>query len=345
MTARLDFELPAGLEAVAPPERRGIRRDGVRLLVGWRRSGLLLDQVFADLPDHLGAGDIVVVNTSATLPAAVPGITGGGVAVLVHFSAPHGARRWTVEVRSPIRHGSRPSPPLEPQTVVMPGGARAILRRPVDTAPRLWVADLVGTGDVLEYLATHGRPIRYGYAAADWPLTDYQTVFATHPGSAEMPSAGRPFTADVLTALVAKGVLVVPVVLHTGVASLESGDRPQPEWFEVGAPTAAAVSRAAEDGGRVIAVGTSVVRALESAADGRGGVRASSGITDLMVTASAGVSVVDGLVTGWHEPRASHLELVEAVAGGELTARLYRHALHGGYLWHEFGDSHLILRH
>ena len=165
----------------------------------------------------------------------MPALTRDGVSVLVHFSAPLAADRWTVEVRSPIRHGSRQAPPLDPQSLALPDGARAVLRHPVEGAARLWVADLVGTGEVGDYLAAHGRPVRYAYAGGEWPLSDYQTVYARQPGSAEMPSAGRPFTAELITVLVAKGVLVVPVVLHTGLASLEAGDRPQPEWFEVGA--------------------------------------------------------------------------------------------------------------
>lgn len=343
MTSVLDFELPTRLEAVAPPERTGTPRDGVRLMVGWRSSGLILDQVFGDVVDHLGAGDALVVNASRTLPAAVPALTDDGIAVLVHFSAPLGSHRWTVEVRSPFRHGSRPGPALGPQRLAMPGGATAILRHPVAEAPRLWVADLDGVGDVVNYLGIHGRPIRYAYAGGDWPLDDYQTVYGVHPGSAEMPSAGRPFTTDLITALVAKGVMVVPVLLHTGVASLESGDHPQPEWFGVTPSAAATVTGVRRGGGRVVAVGTSVVRALESAVDGTGGVVAGSGLTDHLITAAGGVRVVDGLITGWHEPRASHLDLVEAVAGLDLTARLYTHALDQGYRWHEFGDSCLIL--
>ncbi len=343
MTLAVDFELPIDLEAVAPPERRGIGRDGVRMMVGWRSSGMVLDQVFADLVCHLGAGDVLVVNTSRTLPAAVPALTRDDVAVLVHFSAPLAPDRWTVEVRSPFRHGSRQAPPLEAQSLALPDRARAVLRHPVEGAARLWVADLVGTGDVGDYLAAHGRPVRYAYAGGEWPLSDYQTVYARQPGSAEMPSAGRPFTAELITTLVAKGVLVVPVVLHTGLASLEAADRPQPEWFEVAASTAAVVTMARSRGGRVVAVGTSVVRALESASDGAGGVEAVSGLTDHLVTAAGGVAVVDGLITGWHEPRASHLDLVEAVAGPDLTGMLYRHAIDQRYLWHEFGDSCLVL--
>ncbi len=239
--------------------------------------------------------------------------------------APARRRRWT------------------PSRWRFPAGARAVLRHPVEGAGRLWVADLVGTGEVVDYLAAHGRPVRYAYAGGQWPLSDYQTVYARQPGSAEMPSAGRPFTAELITALVAKGVLVVPVVLHTGLASLEAGDFPQPEWFELAAPTAAIVTMARSRGGRVVAVGTSVVRALESARGGAGGVVATSGVTDHVVTATGGVAVVDGLITGWHDPRASHLDLVEGVAGPDLTGVLYRHAIEQRYLWHEFGDSCLIL--
>ncbi|MFB7232610.1 S-adenosylmethionine:tRNA ribosyltransferase-isomerase [Streptomyces fimicarius] len=208
---------------------------------------------------------------------------------------------------------------------------------------------------VPEFLRRYGRPIRYGYTERDQPLSAYQTVFAAPSpdgsGSAEMPSAARPFTAELVAELVHRGVLFAPLSLHTGVASAEAHEPPYPERFSVPAATAWLVNavRAARGGdraagGRVIAVGTTAVRALESAAGADGVVRPVAGWTDLVVTPRRGVRVVDGLLTGLHEPRASHLLMLEAVAGREALRLGYEAALQERYLWHEFGDVHLVLQ-
>ncbi len=214
---------------------------------------------------------------------------------------------------------------------------------PYGAAGRLWVAALDLPVPVLTWLAVHGRPIRYGYVERPWPISAYQNVYATEPGSAEMPSAGRPFTPEVITRLVAKGVGVTPIVLHTGVASLEADELPYPERVRVPAATAERVNATRSAGGRVVAVGTTVVRALESAAGVDGVVRPYDGWTDLVVTPERGVRVVGGLLTGWHEPEASHLLMLEAVAGDDLLRRSYDAGLAEGYRWHEFGDVHLLL--
>jgi S-adenosylmethionine:tRNA ribosyltransferase-isomerase len=196
---------------------------------------------------------------------------------------------------------------------------------------------------VVAYLRRTGRPIRYGYVPAPVALADYQTVFAREPGSAEMPSAGRPFTAGLVVDLVARGVDVAPVTLHTGVSSQEAGEPPQRERFAVPPTTARRVNAARAHGARVVAVGTTVTRALESAAGGDGTVRAAAGWTDLVLGPRRPARVVTGLVTGWHPPGASHLDLLEAVAGAELVQQAYDAALRERYLWHEFGDSCLLL--
>jgi S-adenosylmethionine:tRNA ribosyltransferase-isomerase len=213
------------------------------------------------------------------------------------------------------------------------------------TDGRLWLA-IVGTprsAPLVEHLMRFGRPIRYEYVSRDWPLSAYQTVFATEPGSAEMPSAGRPFTTALVTQLVSRGVTLAPLTLHTGVASAEAHERPYPEWFAVPAATARLVNAARAGGSRIIAVGTTVVRALESAATGAGQVAPAAGWTDLVVTPEREVHVVDGLLTGLHEPRASHLAMLETIAGPDLLARCYREAIDRRYLWHEFGDLNLLL--
>jgi S-adenosylmethionine:tRNA ribosyltransferase-isomerase len=231
------------------------------------------------------------------------------------------------------------------ESITLPAGASlTLLRRyPGPDAIRMWAASVAAGGDVGAFLARHGQPIRYSYVPDPWPLSAYQTVFARTPGSAEMPSAGRPFTAGLVTDLVAAGVVIAPITLHAGVASLEAGEPPLPERFAVPEPTAELVNLTRAEGRRVVAVGTTCTRALESAADAGGTVHARHGWTDLVLGAGHPARVVSGLVTGWHDPEASHLALLEAVAGQELVRAAYLEAERAGYLWHEFGDSCLLL--
>jgi S-adenosylmethionine:tRNA ribosyltransferase-isomerase len=339
MTVTMDFALPAELEAHEPPEARGLARDGVRLLVSEGATGQVSHHRFTELPALLRAGDLLVVNTSATMPAAVP-VAGSDLAV--HFSTERPSGRWLVELRRAA--GKGPFAEGAPgQRYALVGGASVTLRRPF-SGRRLWESDVdtLGRG-VPAYLSAFGEPIRYSYVAAPWPLSYYQTVFGTTPGSAEMPSASRPFTDRLVTALVSAGVQFAPILLHTGVASPEAYERPYPERFAVPAASARLVNAARAEGRRVIAIGTTAVRAVESAASPAGVVSAASGWTDLIVTPSRGVRVVDGLLTGFHEPRASHLDMLAAVAGPDLLARTYAAAVDATYLWHEFGDVNLIL--
>jgi S-adenosylmethionine:tRNA ribosyltransferase-isomerase len=345
----LAFELPARLEATAPPEARGVARDAVRLLVADGAAESLIHARFDELPALLAPGDLVVVNVSATLAAALPGRherDGRPVRVHVATRAPQLDERWrVVELRTP--DGSHPARGRAGETVALAGGAaRLELVASYASGSRLMLACLAqapGTPGMPELLERHGEPIRYGYVPRTWPLADYQNVYATTPGSAEMPSAGRPFTAQLVTALVAAGIAVAPITLHAGVSSPERHELPVPEQYAVPASTARLVNAARAAGGRVIAVGTTVVRALETAADDAGRVGADAGWTGLVIDPERGVRVVDGLITGWHEPEASHLLMLQAIAGEDLLRRSYRSALQNGYLWHEFGDSHLIL--
>ena len=347
MSAEEALESAPRAEAHEPPEARGLRRDEVRMLVARRDDGRLEHARFCDLPRFLDEGDVLVVNTSATLPAALTATRADGEAVRLHLSTPvPGAApgdeplRYVVELRradGPLRDGRTG------EWLALPGDARVQLLSPYLGHRRLWVAELQLPGPLFEYLELHGRPISYPYLHGEHPLADFQTAYATVPGSAEMPSAGRPFTPELVTALVARGVVIAPVTLHTGVSSLESGERPYPEWFRVPASTARLVTAARDWGGRVIAVGTTVVRALESAADTEGTVATAEKWTGLVVSTENGVRAVHGLLTGWHDPDASHLDLLKAVGGPDLIERSYRSAAANGYLWHEFGDVHLIL--
>jgi S-adenosylmethionine:tRNA ribosyltransferase-isomerase len=342
----LAFELPESLEATAPPESRGVARDGVRLMVA-HASGGVAHHVFSDLPDVLHRGDLLVINVSATLPAAVPGRREDGSACRVHFSTrvPRLDDSWrVVELRS--ADGTRPARGRAGENVALRGGARLELVAPYASGARLLLARLTaaGHGTTDDYLASYGEPIRYGYVRERWPLEAYQNVYAQLPGSAEMPSAGRPVTERLLTRLAANGILLAPILLHTGVSSPERHEGPYPEYYEVPVETAQLANAVRSWGGRVVAVGTTVVRALETTAERfDGALRGGSGWTGLRITPERGLRVVDGLITGWHEPEASHLELLEAAAGRATLERCYAEALRNGYLWHEFGDSHLIL--
>jgi S-adenosylmethionine:tRNA ribosyltransferase-isomerase len=335
------------LAASRPAERRGQTRDGVRLLVATIDG--LAHARFSDLPRLLMPGDLLVVNTSGTLAAAVDGQRSDGRPVTVHFSTPLDDGTWVAELREAGPDRSRVTDADPGETVTLPGDASLTLlfRYPDPAANRLWVAAMTGVseggGSVEAFLAVHGRPIRYSYVPDEWPLTAYQTVFSREPGSAEMPSAGRPFTADLALDLITSGVVIAPITLHAGVASLEAGEQPLPERFSVPETTARLVNLTRSAGRRVVAVGTTVTRALESAAGADGTVVARHGWTDLVLGTGHPARVVGGLITGWHDPEASHLALLEAVAGPALVKAAYAEADKAGYLGHEFGDSCLLL--
>ncbi len=337
------FTLPAHLERGRPPEADGKARDDVRLMVGRRSTGEVTDDHFRSLSSYLREGDALVINVSATLAAAVPAVAADGSKLMVHLSSPLPGGLWAVEVRTPEGYGSIPGPDLDPQTLALPDDGRVTLLSRHSRVRRLWLSSLEIPIQLDDYLQRRGRPIRYRYAEGDWPLSAYQTVYSTEPGSAEMASAGRPFTPEILTAIAAAGVVVLPVTLHSGVASLEDGEEPIEERYRVPAATADAINALRRGGGRVLAVGTSTVRALETVADQDGLIHPGSGYSDLVIRPDRPPRAVDALLTGWHEPRASHLMLVESIGGRTLLAEMYHRALVGGYAWHEFGDSSLIL--
>ncbi|MCH7811171.1 MAG: S-adenosylmethionine:tRNA ribosyltransferase-isomerase [Chloroflexi bacterium] len=337
----LHFVRPDELQAPAPPESRGLARDGVRLLVTTQEGSI--HARFTDLPDLLDPGDVLVVNESATIPASMPAEGDFGEFVL-NLSTKYGAGLWLAE---PRWSSSRPGPlPLrQGERFRMPG----LAGRFVSAYPgleRLWFVQIAG--DVEAAYAEYGSPIRYSYVDQEIPLRAYQTIFARVPGSAEMPSAARPFSSRLVQTLVERGVEIKSILLHTGVSSLEVEAEEledqvlYPEPFSVPPATARAVNEARRAGRRVIAVGTTVVRALESAWNGTG-VRAASGFTRLYIHPQRGVHVVDGLLTGFHDPMASHLAMLYALAGTELVKDAYRTAVESRYLWHEFGDSNLLL--
>ena len=363
-----DFELPPALEAAEPPEARGLRRDEVRLLVSDLEADSIEHARFTDLPRWLAPGDLLVVNTSGTLSAAIAAAAANGREYEIHISTRLPGGFWTVEVRSPAPAASVPSDDGRAgMTFAAAAGGTVTLLAPypleraIDARSRLWIAAVQLPGGVVPYLAAHGFPIRYGYVRSAWPTAMYQTVFATEPGSAEMPSAGRPFTPELVTRLVSRGVEIAPLVLHTGISSQESHEPPYEEFYRVPRQTAARVNAAKRAGARVIAVGTTVVRALETVTDDSGAASPGEGWTSLVVTPDRPLRSVNGLITGLHEPRATHLAMLERVASGSAPdraahtqvaasvcgrchlQRAYDEARRLGYLWHEFGDSHLIL--
>ena len=338
------FKLPPALEAGAPPEERAGARDAVRLMVVSRSDEAIFHARFRDLAEFLEPGDLLVVNNSATVPAAVAATRADGTALELRIAGPaptmEGGDWFVVELRA--RDGSRFDRPRGGERLALPEGASATVVVPYAGGTRLWLARLRVPRPLRQYLEGHARPVRYGYARGQWPLDAYQTVYALHPGSAEMPSAARPFTGAMVAALVARGVLLAPITLHAGLSSPERGETPMAERYRVPPETARLVNAVRRWGGRVIAIGTTVVRALETVAT-REGVIESEGWTDVVITPERGVRAVDGLLSGWHEPEATHLQMLEAIAGSQLLERSYEAALEHGYLWHEFGDSHLIL--
>lgn len=340
--ADLRFERPARLQADRPPEARGADRSEVRLLVSSERGHA--HHAFAELPRLLRRGDLLVVNDSATLPAALPA-EGPGGPFRLNLCTRFGPRLWLAEPRRSAAEPG-PVPGLGAAVTVTVGGTPVRLVCPHPGLPRLWFAAAARPLDpVMEAV---GDPIRYAYVPQVLPLEAYQTVFARRPGSAEMPSAGRPFTEPLLRRLRQRGVGIATLTLHTGVSSLElQADALEratlfAEAFEVPPATARRVNHTRAAGGRVIAVGTTVVRALESVWDGQA-VRPARGFTRRFVRPGNGGASVDGLLTGLHDPGASHLAMLFAVAGRSLVHDAYAEAVAHGYLWHEFGDSHLLL--
>ena len=342
-THRLTFDLPAELEAGAPAEARGLTRDAVRMMVAYGSTGVLAHSTFALLPAFLEAGDLVVVNTSGTIPAAVEATTGAGERMVVHLSTQLDDHRWVVEPRQLVGHTTERWPDDTPPRELRLGNAASLslVEHYLDSR-RLWIATLDLPQPVLTWLTVHGRPIRYGYVERPWPLSAYQNVYVTEPGSAEMPSAGRPFTPEVITRLVAKGVGVTPIVLHTGVASLEADELPYPEHARAAQHRGSGQRDARRGRARGRGRNDRGARARERRRRWRS--RAPVRRLDrARHHAGARRARVDGLLTGWHEPEASHLLMLEAVAGRELLERSYEASLAEGYQWHEFGDVHLIL--
>jgi S-adenosylmethionine:tRNA ribosyltransferase-isomerase len=349
----IEFSLPSELEASEPPEARGLRRDQVRLMVSSYSTDRVTHTRFYHFPRFLTEGDVVVINTSRTRNSALLGTRADGTILELHLSTHLDNGLWTVEVRSMDEAGKTKH--FEDihvgEILSLPGHVPVLLQEPYisdcndNTKPSetLWLAKIEFPQDVDQYLTRYGFPIRYNYVKEKWPLSFYQTVYATENGSAEMPSAGRPFTSKLLKRLEAKGVRIAPLILHTGVSNIETHEPPYKEYYRVSSETAQVVNEARSAGRRIVAVGTTVIRALETVTNRNGKTHAGEGWTCLVITPQRKLQAVNALLTGMHEPEASHLAMLEALAGTSHLKVAYGEALRKGYLWHEFGDLHLIL--
>ncbi len=353
--ASLDFSLPPHLEASQPPEERGLARDQVRLMVSYLSEEKIVHTQFRNLADHLLPGDLLVINTSGTMKASLNAYRADGSQLEAHLSTHLPAGLWSLELRQPSPQGSLPFyAATAGETLFLPAGGKATLLAPLSHESemeqvvyskrgRLWIASLDLPVPIQEFLDKYGFPIRYKYVREEWQASYYQNVYATETGSAEMPSAGRAFTPELITQLIAQGIQIAPLLLHTGVASLEEDEQPYEEYYRVPVGTARLVNSARQAHNRVIAVGTTVVRALETVAENDGTVHAGEGWTGLVVTSGTHLRAVDGLLTGLHEPRSTHLSMLLAFASARHLQKAYSEALEHGYLWHEFGDLHLLL--
>ncbi len=346
----MHFVLPSELEAAEPPEARGLERDAVRLMVSHIATDQVVHTRFRQIGDFLEPGDVLVINTSGTLNAALPARRSDGTALELHLSTHLPANLWVVETRAyqdSQRKITRPCYDIQPgESFQLPAGARVTLHTPYSRGQitnRLWIASLELPGPLQSYLEQYGFPIRYSYVKQEWPLSYYQNVYVTEKGSAEMPSAGRAFTPELITCLVASGVQIAPLILHTGVASVERQEPIYAEYYRVPESTAHLVNTAHAAHKRVIAVGTTVVRTLETVTDSSGVTHPGDGWTDIVITPQRMIRAVNGLLTGLHEPLSTHLAMLEALAGRAHLEITYHAALKEGYLWHEFGDLHLLL--
>jgi len=348
MSAPFSFTLPPELAADEPPERRGIARDEVRLLVIDRASGQLEHTRFDQFGEFLRAGDLLVFNSSRTLPASLSGCVEQGPCIEIRLAEHLPDDSWLALLR--CQRGDPFSCGLRPKMLVDLGqGLTATIRMRDEHIPRLWQLSFSKSGsELINAFYLVGQPVRYEYVSAPWGLDYYQTVYAREPGSAEMPSAGRAFTWRLLFDLQRRGVETAYIVLHTGLSSYldEELDAQHPaseEEYFVSERAADKINEAHARGGRVIAVGTTVVRTLESAVDEQKRVQAGHGYTRLHITANHALKAVDGLLTGLHEPEASHLDLLTSFLPAEKIKEAYQEAVRQKYLWHEFGDLNLIL--
>ena len=322
-----------------------------RLMTIDPHSGEITDWHVGDLGSMLSPGDVLVVNDAATLPASLQAVTSAGETLEVRLLATTDSLSWTAVLfgagdwRTPTEH--RPMPPhvRVGETSAFGDSLRAQVQQVGCDAPRrIRLRFDSGIEAIWPAIYRLCKPIQYAYAKEPLPLFQVQTRYASRPWAAELPSAGRPLTWGTLLSARTRGVRVASVTHATGLSSagdaLLDGAMPWPEQFEIPIETIQAVRGAS----RVIAIGTSVVRALEGCAARHGGsLRAERAETDLVIRPGFVPRIVDGLLTGIHDPTGTHFEMLRAFAADSLLRRAHQHAEDSGYLCHEFGDSCLIL--
>ncbi len=323
-------------------------RRGQRLLVLEVASGAAGVHAIGDLPRHLRAGDLVVLNDAATLPASLPGVFEGAPVELRLAGAREDGTFNTVLFGSgSFRHRTedRPAPPIvSAGSVIRLGGElEARVLSVSQISPRLVAVDFgLPVERLWRALYAAGRPIQYSYHEAVVALADLQTLAAGRPWSFEPPSAALPLTSTLLAGLRARGVRIATLTHAAGLSA--TGDPaidaalPFPERFEIPEATIRAIRETQAAGGRIVAVGTTVVRALEGS-----GLRSGAGVTDLKLGASSKLAIVDAVLTGVHERGVSHYELLRAFAPDPLLEKGAALAEDAGFLAHEFGDSCLVL--
>jgi S-adenosylmethionine:tRNA ribosyltransferase-isomerase len=347
-------ELQQGPPAGVPRPAAGT----ARLLLLDAASGEYADRHIADLADLLAPGDLLVLNDAATLPGSLRGLGPRGEPIELRLTGQSTPPRWTAVLfgagdwRVPTERRP-PAPALRLGDALSFGDGEERLTARVAArsarSPRLLEVEFDRSGEALFRALYHwGRPVQYSYLQKDLDLWDVQNAYASRPWAAEQPSAGRPLRFGVLLALIRRGVEVCTLTHAAGLSS--SGDPeldaalPLPERYDLPERTVEAVSRALARGRRVVAVGTSVARALEGNAAQHGGVlHSGADETGLLIGPGFRPQVVDALLTGLHDPVGTHFALLQAFASRPQLERAYRHAQEAGYLWHELGDSMLIL--
>jgi len=343
----IQFDLPKHLACPLPTEERNMERDEVRLLVT-TNSGQTAHTTFNQLPGFLQKGDVLIVNTSATVPSALPVSLPGDKQGRLHVSTKLNNNEWLIEIREVTGNKtSRWHEGEEAMTLQLPLSQTVILKKKFyknDHWLHLWIAEFNVNQPLQKYLSANAQPIQYEKLDRQYPLSYYQAFFSFHPGSAEMPSAGRGFTKNLVERLLKKGIVLAPVILHTGVSSLEENETPYPEYMEVDPVTASIINTAKSQYRRIIAVGTTAIRAIETAVNNEGLVLPYKGNTELFIDENYSMKVIDGLLTGFHEPKASHLNMLQSIAGYDHLDKAYKEAIREGYYWHQFGDLHLILQ-
>ena len=337
----------SALAAASWPRDDGDRE---RLMVVEPSSGAIEHARVGDLPRWLSAGDVCVVNDAATWPASLHGTVATGDAIEIRLLARDDDRTFRAVLFGAgdwrTRTEDRPAPPrIDRATAARFRGVTATLA-PSDAHARLIRVRFDDAPDLTARLFRAGKPVQYAHVRDALSLFHVQTAWASRPWSFEMPSAGRPLTWSTLSAIRARGVTLARVTHAAGLSS--TGDEaldallPLDERYAIPEETIDAIARAREGGGRVLAIGTTVVRALEGAFADRGALRAGEGVTSLRIGPGFRPRVVDGLLTGMHEPGTSHARLMAAFAPAALLDRAFGEARERGYVGHELGDSTLV---